>query len=119
MAISATITRADGLPGGPAMIVLDMDGTTSFASGSTLGATVVSQLGGSDVDASTAELYTSAAAQAPDVFVAAAAASLEGDMTGVSVTWTQNTTNEYVLQFTPKVGVADDLDISTAVFTSA
>lgn len=118
MAISATLAVKDGKPSRPAMILLDMDGTTSFLTGTELGATVVTQLAGSDVDASTAESFTSAEAMTPAELVAATCAALDADITGAKVWWAQNGPEEFVIHFEPIVGVADDLDISTAVFTA-
>lgn len=118
MAVSATIVVSDGRLTRPAMILLDMDGTTAFATGTELGATVVTQQAGVDVDASTAESFTATGTMTPEELVAATCEALSTDITGAKVSWAKNKVDEFVLKFEPIVGVADDLDISTAVFTA-
>ena len=119
MAVAHTLLQADGNAVRSAMSQLDMDGNASFASGTVVGLTIVTKLAGVDVDASTAESYTSGAAQTPKELMDAVVADFEGKLTGANVRYSHNVDDFYVLHVEAVPGVADDVTISVPVFTPA
>lgn len=118
MAVSATIVQADGNQVRGAMMLVDMDGNTSFNTGTDLGCTVVStDESGTDVDASAAIAYASTGAITPGQLIRDTVDELNSNLTGVACSWWKNTPDEYVISFEAIAGVAWNVDLSTTVFT--
>lgn len=118
MAVSVVITQSDGNNPRSAMMLVNMDGNTSFNTGTDLGCTVASaDEAGNAVDTSAAIAYASTGATTPDALVKNTVAEFNSELTGVLCWYSKNSDNEYVIHFEPIARVAHSVDISTPVFT--
>lgn len=117
MAISHVLSQIDGNEVRSAMSLVDFDGADSNGIGSTLGMTVASDLNGTEVDASTAELYTSVAVLNNHDMVAEACAALTAAMSGVDVRFSENAFDKFVIHFEGINAVANNVLIGTPVLT--
>ena len=117
MAISHALAQADGNEVRSSMSLVDFDGADSNGIGSTLGLTITTGLNGVDVDAATAELYTSTAVQTNHEFVAAACSAITALLTGGTVYFVGNTPDKYVIHVIGINEVANDVLIATPVLT--
>lgn len=118
MAVANTINFADGNQVRPAQLRVDLDGTDSFLTGTDLGCTIVTKdESGTDVDASAAVAYASDATQTGRELIEATCAYFEAQVTSIRCWWSQIESDQYIINFAPRAGVAWTVDISTPVFT--
>ena len=117
MAISHVLSQADGNAVRSSMSLVDFDGADSNGIGSTLGLTITTTLAGVDVDATTAELYTSTAVLNNHDMVAEACATITALLTGAVVYFAENTYDKFVIHVEAINQVADDSLIATPVLT--
>ena len=119
MAISHVLSQADGNAVRSSMSLVDFDGVDTNGVGSTLGLTITTTLSGVDVDAVTAELYTSAAILNNHDMVAEACNTLTAALAGAEVYFAQNTYDKFTIHVEALNSVADDSLIATPVLTVA
>jgi hypothetical protein len=118
MAIANTLIQARGNNDRSAMMLINMDGETSFVIGTTLGVTVNTYLADNSTKVDNAEviLVTTAAVTTPVEIIGLLVDELNENLTSATAHWTQNNPDEFVVHVESTPGSSWYAVLSTPVF---
>lgn len=117
MAVANTVVQSLGNPARSSMGAVDMDGVTSFLTGTVIGYTIDTlDAAGTEVDAEAILAYTSTAANTPRELMNGLVAVLNAALDGASARYSENTGNEYALHIEALAGVAQTSTLTVPVF---
>jgi len=119
MAITLTILQASGNPVRSAMAKLDFDDEVAVPADAELTITAeVLDAEGGDVNAS-AEIVTAASgAISTDAFAQEFVDDLVASRTGAMIWLAKNTSDEYIVHFEPRAGIAQTVNLSGASYVA-